>query len=313
MTLSLRSIAHALGGDVVGRQVLAPGPGHSHKDRSLNVALANSSTLGVVVRSFAGDDWRTCRDYVCGRLGIATDHNPKATVSPIDRMQARERQRLADLEKEADDARRTVQALRIWEAATDPGGTPVDAYLASRGVPLPNEATGFAVRFMPSCPFAGQRVPAMVCLARDMATDEAKAVHRTALNEHGEAVEINGHKRLSLGPIGGCAIKITPHADIGSEIGVGEGLETSLSLRHVAGPQLAVWSLLSAGNLERLPLLKGVGKVWIAVDHDPAGLNASRKLAREWRNAGREAARIIPNTPKIDLNDLVMGGRIAQR
>lgn len=311
MILSLRSIAHALGGDVIGHQVLCPGPGHSSKDRSLCVALASDPRLVVVVRSYAGDDWQACRDYVCGRLGIATDRDPDAAVSPIARMQARERSRLAEIEREKDDARRTARALALWDAAIDPRDTPVDAYLVSRGVPLPDEAANIAIRFHPSCPFAGQRVPAMLCLARDMATDEPKAIHRTALDADGNAVEINGHKRLSLGHVGGCAIKITPHVDIGLEIGVGEGLETALSLRPVAGPQVAIWSLLSAGNLERLPLLPGVRKLWIAVDHDPAGLKASRALARTWRSAGREAARVIPNTPKLDLNDLLMGGRLA--
>ena len=311
VALTLRSIAHALGGDVVGRQVMCPGPGHSSKDRSLSVALASDPRLVVVVRSYAGDDWQACRDYVCARLGITSDCDPNAPVSAVARMQARERSRLAEIEREQDEARRTVRALALWDAAIDPHGTPVESYLASRGVPLPDEAANVAIRFHPSCPFAGQRVSAMLCLARDMVTDEPKAMHRTALNADGAAVEIEGHKRLSLGPVGGCAIKITPHANVGLEIGVGEGLETALSLRPVAGPQLAIWSLLSAGNLERLPLLPGVRKVWIAVDHDPAGLKASKALARTWRSAGREAARVIPNTPKLDLNDLLLGGRLA--
>ena len=203
VALTLRSIASALGGEVVGREVLAPGPGHSRRDRSMSVALASDPRLVVVVRSYAGDDWRACRDHVCGILGIATERDPNTVVSPIARMQARARQRLAEQAKEQEDAQRTAYALSVWEAASDPRDTPAAVYLASRGVPLPDEAANVAIRFHLACPFAGQRVPAMVCLARDMETDEPKAIHRTALNGDGAAVEIEGNKRLSLGPIGG--------------------------------------------------------------------------------------------------------------
>ena len=57
----LSAIARALGGDVVGNQVLASGPGHSARDRSLSVWLSSTSSHGFRVFSHAGDDWRACR------------------------------------------------------------------------------------------------------------------------------------------------------------------------------------------------------------------------------------------------------------
>ena len=42
------------------------GPGHSSKDRSLSILITGS---GFIVHSFAGDDWRVCKDYVRSRLG----------------------------------------------------------------------------------------------------------------------------------------------------------------------------------------------------------------------------------------------------
>src|SRR5215203_5552539 len=69
MTANTRNIARALGGDVAGRdRVLAPGPGHSPADRSLQVTLGGSEHF--LVHSFAGDDWRRCRDHVRQRLGL---------------------------------------------------------------------------------------------------------------------------------------------------------------------------------------------------------------------------------------------------
>lgn len=68
--LSLRDTANALGGEVSGNRVLAPGPGHSAKDRSLSVKLAPNRPDGIVVHSFANDDWQACKDHVKDRLGI---------------------------------------------------------------------------------------------------------------------------------------------------------------------------------------------------------------------------------------------------
>jgi hypothetical protein len=64
-------VAHALGGEVSGQQVLAPGPRHGPRDRSLSVSLSASSPDGFVTFSFAGDDFRACRDHVKAALGMA--------------------------------------------------------------------------------------------------------------------------------------------------------------------------------------------------------------------------------------------------
>jgi hypothetical protein len=73
MTLSidLRSLAHALGGDVSSGQVLAPGPGHSAADRSMSVRPDSSAPDGFVVHSFSTDDPIICKDYVRKKLGLA--------------------------------------------------------------------------------------------------------------------------------------------------------------------------------------------------------------------------------------------------
>jgi hypothetical protein len=66
-TPDVRAAAHALGGDIIGRdQVLCPGPGHSPRDRSLAVRFVAD---GFIVHSHANDDWQACRDHVSARLG----------------------------------------------------------------------------------------------------------------------------------------------------------------------------------------------------------------------------------------------------
>lgn len=213
-----------------------------------------------------------------------------------------------------DDAERTARALAIWDEARDPRRTPVEAYLTQprseggREVELPNEAAGEAIRFHPDCPFAGKRTPAMVCLVRDIVTNEPKAIHRTALTMDGRKIKVNGNDRLSLGLIRGGAIKFTPDEDVTVCIGIGEGIESTLSLRNV--PEFGsspIWSVLSAGGIESFPTLPGIESLWLAVDHDPAGLRAARACATRWQASGAEVFLITPSAPRADLNDLFAG------
>jgi putative DNA primase/helicase len=223
--------------------------------------------------------------------------------SPLDRMAARQRR----AEQEADEARRAAEALAIWAEAQHPAGTPVEAYLNHRGLDLPDEAAGEAIRFHPRCPFKGQRTPCTVALVRDIVTNEPKAIHRTALTTDGRKSEIDGVSRLSLGPVGGGAVKLTPDEDVTLCLGVGEGIETTLSLR--LAPEFGVspvWSLLSAGQIAAFPAVAGIETLWIAVDHDCAGVAAARTLAERWRKARREVFLVKPRIERADLNDLVV-------
>ena len=67
---SIAKIAELLGGDVQGAEVLCPGPGHSAGDRSLSVKPDLVDREGFVTHSFAGDDWKACRDHVREKLGL---------------------------------------------------------------------------------------------------------------------------------------------------------------------------------------------------------------------------------------------------
>jgi hypothetical protein len=70
MLTNLQALAKALGGEVSGSQVLAPGPGHSVVDRSLSVKLDSGAPDGFVTHSFAGDDPIACRDHVRTKAGL---------------------------------------------------------------------------------------------------------------------------------------------------------------------------------------------------------------------------------------------------
>src|SRR5262245_9436272 len=69
--LDRQFLARALGGEVEGNQIRAPGPGHSAKDRSLSVKLDANAPDGFIVHSFADDDAIACKDYVREKAGLS--------------------------------------------------------------------------------------------------------------------------------------------------------------------------------------------------------------------------------------------------
>lgn len=300
----LRTMARDLGGEVAGiGQILCPGPGHSSRDRSLSVRLDPRSPGGLVVHSFAGDDPLAAKDYVRQRLRLPGEFSAQRDQE----LRQAERNFASSPVDVPGSGERTARALAIWAEARHPAGTPVEAYLARRGVALPDDLGG-VLRFHLACPFAGTRTPAMVALVRDIVTNKPVAIHRTALSFQGIKVEVNGADRLALGPIGGGAVKLTADEHVTTCLGVGEGIESTLSLRR--SPEFGgspVWSLLAAGGISTFPVLSGIETLWLAVDHDPAGLKATRACAARWQASGAETFLITPAAPGADLNDLLQG------
>src|SRR5215208_3706519 len=128
--MTARELARVLGGNIAGRdKVLAPGPGHSPKDRSLQVTLSASSPDGLLVHSFCGDDWKLCRDYVRQRLGLRGWQPCDGQEWRIDRTKLQRFDAAAvgaesgPRQRTEDDQLRIARAVKIWCAAVDPRGT----------------------------------------------------------------------------------------------------------------------------------------------------------------------------------------------
>ncbi|MBQ0819823.1 hypothetical protein KBI52_06260 [Microvirga sp. HBU67558] len=147
---------------------------------------------GFLVHSFCGDGPLEAKDYVRDKLGLPFTYS-KTSEKGIS---------LDPLKWCAHDgltyAARSAQALRIWAEAMDPHSTPVESYLRRRGLDLPRAAAGEAIHFHPTCPFAGSSTAAMVCLVRDILTNEPKAIHRTALTAEGHKGNVSGHDACLL-------------------------------------------------------------------------------------------------------------------
>jgi hypothetical protein len=225
-----------------------------------------------------------------------------------------------EIDRLVDEAERFKRAMDIWSEAVPIEGTIAAHYLhVVRKVEIPAGTSGAVLRFHPACPFGDTHRPALVALVRSIVTDESQAIIRTALNPDGTAVKIDGKTaRKSLGPIGGGAIKLTDNAEVTTCLGVGEGVESVLSMRSTPefGPS-PVWALISSNGVANFPVLTGIECLWIAVDNDPpdkhrrqAGNEAALACSKRWTEAGREVYRVTPDRVGRDLND-VMRNRTA--
>lgn len=109
-----------------------------------------------------------------------------------------------------------------------------------------------------------------------------------------------------LGASNGAVCKLSRDEDVTTVLGIGEGIETTLSLRHLPEFGLTpVWACCSAERLAAFPVLAEIEVLWVAVDHDEAGLRAAERVADRWTDAGREVFLIRSTTEKADLNDIV--------
>ena len=294
--VNLRDIARALGGEVSGRQVLAPGPGHSARDRSLAVRPSRSAPNGLLVFSHCGDDWRLCREHVRERLGLARCRSDRAAP--------------AHTLSHADDATRTRRALAIWSETVDPRGTPIWRHLAARGIALGELPSRIhaVLRWHPHCPWGmgGSRHGCMVALWTDAVTGEPRAIHRTAITDAGAKVG-----RKTLGPNAGCVIRLWPDDEVERGLVIGEGIETMLAaatrIQHRGTLLTPAWATGDAGHLGKFPVLPGIEALTVLVDHDEngRGQRATAECARRWTAAGREVTQLIPRIPGEDFTDLV--------
>jgi putative DNA primase/helicase len=142
----------------------------------------------------------------------------------------------------------------------------------------------------------------MIALVRDILSDTPVAIHRTALTTENPPQRIS---RLSLGPTGGGAIKISPQADVSHGLMIGEGVETVLA----ASRQFQfrpVWSMIDKNGVAKFPILAGIECVTLAVDNGRSGdgQRAAGECVKRLIKAGVECIEIKPNLHK-DINDLL--------
>jgi Toprim domain len=278
MSAQLKSWAAALGGDVIGRGVNCPGPGHSARDRSLSVTPSAAAPDGFVVYSFV-DDWQTCRDYVRVQLGLPAFRPGQAqerTVCSI----AKQRDQAVKNSEEKDNA---SKAAWLWNnrrpIAED---CPAELYLRkARGYRGPIPST---IGYLPA---NGKHPPAMIaafgfCEEPEPGVidppSEVAGVHITRLTSEGRKASIDPVK-IMLGPMSGLPIVLAPANDL-LAIDIAEGIEKGLLIQADTGA--GMWAAGSAGNMPKiaaaLPHYAECVTIW--ADRDETGLRLALEAAR---------------------------------
>ena len=193
-----------------------------------------------------------------------------------------------------------ASAARLFAASVPITGTLAATYLTSRGIsPL---GASSALRFHPKCWHRdeGQTKPvprpAMIAAVTDGA-GVLQGVHRTWLAPDGQDKADVATPRRAMGHLLGNAVRFSPCDEV---LALGEGIETMLSVSQAA-PGLPVWAALSSGHLGAVLLPKGLQRLYIAVDRDPAGHRAAERLSARAAELG---VRVIVLEPRLgDFND----------
>jgi hypothetical protein len=138
---------------------------------------------------------------------------------------------------------------------------------------------------------------------RHVHANEPVGIQRIALAEQNS--RIAKLERRALGNMG--VVKLWPP---GASLVIGEGLETVLAaatcIPFESGPLRPAWAAMSADLLGAFPVISGIERLIILVDHDRTGVNAASICTERWTRAGRMVVRLTPARPGADFNDLVM-------
>lgn len=258
--MTLQAIAKTLGGHVCGREVLAPTPGHSNRDRGLAIRLVPGAPDGLLVACFNGG-WH--------EIAMAKDALRNAGVLPGRHGQRRE---LTDAEREAI-ARAELE--REWEKAEAHASAAVDAQQRlSRARPAD-----------PAHPYlAGKRIPAerlgqagaWLLVPMQDETGKVWNIQRIApaANDDGRwpKIYLKGSRTHGLFWWAGKPF---------DRLVIGEGMGTVAAVRRATG--LPVVAAMTADNLPRVASMIRARQpnlpITIAADDDPKGIQKAREAA----------------------------------
>jgi nucleotide-binding universal stress UspA family protein len=191
-------------------------------------------------------------------------------------------------------------ARRLFAMAQPIKGTIVETYLRNRGLIQVSTLPG--LRFHPRCYSRSEPQcltearPAMIAAVTDL-KGAITGVQRTWLDPSGTEKARIAEPRRAIGDMLGHAVRFGQAHDV---LGVGEGIETTLSIRD-ALPGLPVAAALSAAHLASILLPPKLRRLYILRDNDPAGIAAVRKLTDRAHSAGIEAIELVPQLG--DFND----------
>jgi putative DNA primase/helicase len=257
-------------------------PAHDDRNPSLSVALRGGR---VLIHCFAG----CYPDAVLAAVGLTwrdlRESDPWAWKPPFP---SRLKPRPPEPEEPSPEDRKRWEAL--WEGAK-PHHPLLRRYLKARGLSLEPPPT-LRVAFLRGEP---------IMVARVEGEGGLLGLHLTILEPDGRG---RREKRLARGskPRGG-AIRLYP-LEAGQPLALAEGVETALAVREATG--WPVWATIAAPFMKEVVVPGEVEEVLIAADHDKAGLEAAKALARRLLREGRRVRLAVPPGEKDDWLDVLV-------
>lgn len=184
-----------------------------------------------------------------------------------------------------------------------PQGSPVETYLASRGLKLPESGVAYIERIRHIQDGKTTTWPAMVSTYRN-ASGHPISLHVTYLTPGGDKAPVTPDRKMmppteSLN--GGCISLTAP----GKVLGIAEGVETALSAH--SGLQVPCWAATSANQMMTWIPPEGVEEVAVFGDNDASytGQMAAYTLANRLRKKGYTVTVHIPDI-RGDWNDVLV-------
>ena len=219
--MSLKSIVHALGGELYDRGFRAniPAPGHSAADRSVSLLLRDGR---IVVHTFGDGDWRAVLDDLRAR-GLIDANNAPTSI-------AGSRRRLGEAAGSGSDRQRLEVARRLWDGGRAIAGTLSERHCRLRSIkrPLPGPDVARHNSETPVSAYGdhARRRPALLVALTD-ADGVFTAVEITYLAGNGRRTLDLRLPRKTVGPVPpGSAVRLDPAAP---EMLVAEGVYAPLS------------------------------------------------------------------------------------
>ena len=191
-------------------------------------------------------------------------------------------------------------ALSLWNSTVPAAGTPVEAYLAFRGInsPIPPD-----IRFQRlPCDNLGA-LPCLVAAVRNVAGD-VTGIQRIWLAHDGMGKADVTKPKRSLGNIKGGAIRLGD-LDGSGVVTVCEGPEDGLSLLEMLGGP--VWIAVGASFMPAMQFPPEVRSVVIGADNDQAGRSNAQAAALAFASRGLSARIIRPLDGFKDWNNELRG------
>ena len=253
-------------------------PAHEDRDPSLSVSVKEGRTL---IYCFAG----CSADAVLEAVGLTWRDLREGEAWTWSPFPSRPKPRPKS-EPEAPSLENRARWEALWEGAK-PAHPILTRYLRARGLGLEPPPTLRVIY--------PRGEPVMV--ARVEGEGGLLGLHLTFLEPDGRGRK---EKKLARGskPKGG-AIRLFP-LEAGQPLALAEGIETALAVRETTG--WPVWATIAAPFMKEV-IVPEVEEVLIAADHDRAGLEAARALARRLIREGRRVRMALPPVEGEDWLD----------